>query len=360
MTRQSRISVFVILTIIVSVPLFASGASNQPAQPQIVAVAAGQPVTAAEVDELVAKRMFRLRTEEFKMRTSAIQEIIDKRLVAAEAAHRGITVDELLRQEVDGKIEVPTTDQVRMVYDATKDRFGNVPEEAALAQITANLRSQRSATRRYAFVDSLRSTANVRVLLEPPRLAVEVGNGPARGPASAPVTIVEYSDFECPYCGRASATVAEVLKKYPTQVRLVFHHFPLPIHRSAQLAAKAATCAGEQGKFWEMHDMLFLNQSKLTAPDLLVHANSLGIDGARFTRCMGDDHLDAMLTADHATGESYGVTGTPAFFINGRLVQGAAPLAAFTSVVDDEIARVGHTASNMNKTSSVALFAGQR
>src|SRR4051794_35063437 len=103
MTRQSRISVFVILTIIVSVPLFAAGASNKPSQPEVVAVAAGQPVTAAEVDELVAKRMFRLRTEEFKMRTSAIQEIVDKRLVAAEAAHRGITVDELLRQEVDAK-----------------------------------------------------------------------------------------------------------------------------------------------------------------------------------------------------------------------------------------------------------------
>ncbi|MBV8544433.1 MAG: thioredoxin domain-containing protein [Acidobacteria bacterium] len=360
MNRKSQTSVFAVLAVVISVPLFAATSSRKAVQPEVVAFAAGQPVTAAEVDDLVATKMFRLRTDEFRMRSSAIQEIIDKRLVAAEAARRGISVDELLHQEVDGKIEVPTADQVRMVYDATKDRFSNVPEEAALNQIAANLRSQRSATRRSEFVNSLRSNANVRVLLEPPRLPVEAGSGPVRGPATAPVTIVEYSDFECPYCGRASATVAEVLKKYPTQVRLVFHHFPLPIHRSAQLAAKAASCAGEQGKFWEMHDMLFLNQSKLTAPDLVVHANSIGLDGARFTRCMGDDHLDAALTADHASGESYGVTGTPAFFINGRLVQGAAPLAMFTTVIDDEIARTARASTDPKKESSVALLAGQR
>jgi protein-disulfide isomerase len=323
------------------------------ADKDVVAIAAGQPITAAEVEQAVANRMFRLRTDEYRMRAAAIDEIVSKRLLDAEAARRGVAVDELLRQEVDAKIELPTVEQTRMIYEATKDRFGSVPEEGALAQITANLQSQRAATRRAAFLSDLRSKANVKVMLEPPRLAVTAGNGPARGPAQAPVTIVEYSDFECPFCSRASATVAEVLKRYPTQVRLVFHHYPLPIHHSATLAAKAATCAGEQGKFWEMHDLLFKNQTKLSAPDLVGYAQGAGVDSAAYARCMTEQRIDSVVAADQTAGASYGITGTPAFFINGRLLVGAVPLGAFTSVIDDELARAGIAGATPKEAASL-------
>jgi len=360
MTKHIRFSTIVGAAAFAAAALasFAQAADQKPVPADVVAVVAGQPITAAEVEQAVASKMFRLRTEEYKLRAAAIEDIVSKRLLAAEAAKRGVTVDELLRTEVEAKAEDPTPEQVHMVYEATKDRFGNVPEEAALAQIASNLHSQRASKNRSAFLASLRGNGAVRILIEPPRLAVAVGDGPTRGPAGAPVTIVEYSDFECPFCGRASATVAELLKLYPTQVRLVFHHFPLPMHRNAALAAKAAACADRQGKFWEMHDALFANQKNLLASDIAKYAGGAGLDAKLFETCLGEEATEAVLRADHDAGASYGVTGTPAFFINGRLIQGSAPKSAFTAVIDDEIARTAKT--SQSKSTSEEKVASRR
>jgi protein-disulfide isomerase len=178
----------------------------------------------------------------------------------------------------------------------------------------------------------------VTIMLEPPRLKVADAGRPSRGPARAPVEIIEFSDFQCPFCLRAHPTVAQVLNAYGDRVRFVYRNYPLPNHPNAWPAAEAAACAGEQGKFWEYHDRLFDNQSKLGEADLKQHAAALALDTAKFDACVDAHKYKKDIDADVAAGEEAGVSGTPAFFINGRELSGAQPFEAFKRVIDEELA----------------------
>lgn len=167
-------------------------------------------------------------------------------------------------------------------------------------------------------------------------------SGWAKGNKEAKVTIVEFSDFECPYCGRyATETFPQIDKGYiqTGKVRYVFHHYPLPFHQSAQKAAEATECAGEQGKFWEAHDKLFGNQQALSVANLKSYASSLGLRTADFNACLDSGKFEAKVKADLALGTEIGVRGTPAFFINGKLVSGAQPFANFKQIIEEELGK---------------------
>jgi len=170
------------------------------------------------------------------------------------------------------------------------------------------------------------------------RIAVPLG-GPARGPATAKVTIVEFSDFQCPFCGRVNATLEQLLRDYPNDVRILFRHSPLPFHNNAALAAEAAVAAEKQGKFWEMHDKLFADQNDLERPSLELHAVQLGLDLTAFRAALDTHAGKARVDEDLALGRQLGVRGTPNFFINGRSLMGAQPIAAFKQLIDDELVR---------------------
>ena len=179
-------------------------------------------------------------------------------------------------------------------------------------------------------------------LPEPPRAPVvrkEVDAvGPSRGPKDAPVTIVEFSDFECPYCGAAHDTVEQVMSSYAGKVRLVYRQFPLSFHPHAAKAAEASLCAADQGKFWEYHEALFKNQKKLDLPDLKAHASEVGLDANKFGQCLESGDKKKAVDADQQAGLAAGVGGTPAFFINGIFLNGAQPLDEFKKVIDGELA----------------------
>jgi protein-disulfide isomerase len=161
-----------------------------------------------------------------------------------------------------------------------------------------------------------------------------------RGDADAKVTLVEYSDFECPYCQTLNTTLDQILTDYKGKVKLVYRYFPLTsIHANAQKAAEAAECAGDQDKFWEMHDKLFANQSALTVTDLKKYAKDLGLNTTTFNNCLDKGTDAAIVTSDQTEGESYGVNGTPATFINGTLVSGALPYASFKTAIDAALAK---------------------
>jgi protein-disulfide isomerase len=176
---------------------------------------------------------------------------------------------------------------------------------------------------------------------EPTRVKVAT-TGPAKGPANAPVTIVEFSDFQCPYCGRLSPTLKQVEQKYGDKVRLVYRQYPLPFHRFAQKAAEASLCANDQGKFWQMHDAIFADQQALEVAQLKSKATDLGLNTEQFNQCIDLGRHAAAIQADVKDGAAAGVTGTPALFVNGRLILGAVPLEQITSVIDDELKRAEH------------------
>ncbi len=163
---------------------------------------------------------------------------------------------------------------------------------------------------------------------------VDIGTSPVKGNKDAKVTIVEFSDFQCPFCARGAATIEQVLKLYPNDVKLVFKHYPLPFHQAAKPAAKAANAAAKQGKFWEMHDLLFKNQQDLTEEAFNKYAQQLGLNIDKFKADYKEAGQDALIDAETKAGQEAGVNGTPAFFVNGVLISGAQPVDAFKSVID--------------------------
>ena len=304
------------------------------------AIVAGKPIPAREVDDLVRAQLMELRAREHQLRSQALDALVAQALLEREAQARGVTPEALHEAEVEGKAGV-TDAEAKAFYTANKARFGTSSEADALQQIRAGLGQQRQSERRAEFARELKARYEVKVLLEPYRVPVEVGSAPARGNPGAPVTIVEFSDFQCPYCVRARPAVKRVQQEYGDRVRFVFRHFPLDFHAQAQKAGEATACAGEQGQFWEMHDLLWENASKLQVADLKAHAATLGLDGTAFGACLDSGRHAALVQGDLAAGQGYGVSGTPAFFVNGRPLVGAQPFEAFAQVIDDELARAG-------------------
>lgn len=174
---------------------------------------------------------------------------------------------------------------------------------------------------------------------EPPVMVQEVrtDGSPVRGAAEGPITIIEFSDFECPFCARVLPTLADLMKAYPDEIRWVFKHFPLDFHAKAPLAHEAALAASEQGKFWEMHDRIFSNQSAMGREDLIRAAREIGLEVDRFLADLDSRRFRPTVEADKEEGFHLGVSGTPTFFINGRRKVGAIPLSEFQQAIEAEI-----------------------
>jgi protein-disulfide isomerase len=321
-----------------AVPAPAQDKAGAPAA--VAATVAGKPITTKEVDDVVRAQLMDLRAREHQLRTQALDALVAQALMEKEAEARGMTPEALYGAEVESKSVVSDAD-AQAYYAANKARFGTSSEADALEKIKAGLGQQRQNERRAAFASELRAKYEVKTLLEPYRVPVELGNAPVRGNPRAPVTIIEFSDFQCPYCVRARPSVAQVRQVYGDQVRFAFRHFPLDFHAQAEKAGEGAACAGEQGKFWEMHDLLWTNTAKLQVPDLKAHAVTLGLDAAAFGQCLDSGRYAHLVESDLQAGQGYGVSGTPAFFVNGRPLVGAQPFEAFAQVIDDELARQG-------------------
>ena len=199
------------------------------------------------------------------------------------------------------------------------------------------LTQERTSTVYQAYVDQLKTKTPVRVMLEPPRQKVAVAGSPSRGPATAPIEMIEFSDFQCPFCLRAHPTVNQVLSTYGDRVKLVYRHYPLPNHPNARPAAEASQCAAEQGQFWQYYDRLFADQTKLSDEGLKQSAAALGMNTGQFNVCFDTHKYKDQVEADIKDGNDAGVSGTPAFFINGRMITGAQPFEAFKRIIDEEL-----------------------
>jgi len=294
-------------------------------------------ISMSDLDAVIGARLIRLRTDEYNVRRNALEELIATKLIDAEAARRHMTSEELFKAEVASKVTPPALSEIEPVYDGVADHYQGMTKDQVLAEIADGMQRQRIAARRNQFVKELRAAAGVKVNLEPPRVAVKA-DGPSRGGANAPVTIVEFSDFECPFCGHAVETLQMVQKKYGDNVRIVFRDYPLFSHRTAKRAAEAAHCADEQGKFWEMHDRLFSKGGPLSDADLYRFATQAGVDHDKFDQCLTSGKYKEAWKVSQDEGNRVGVSSTPSFFINGRMIVGAAGFDALSKVIDDELA----------------------
>jgi protein-disulfide isomerase len=265
-----------------------------------------------------------------------LETMVDQRVLELEAAARKTSTDALLAGALK---PAPITDAaVQSFYESRQP-----PIEQPLAQIAPRIRQfltdQADAHARRGYLDGLRAKYHAVLELAPMREPVEP-SGPARGPADAAVTIVEFSDFQCPYCGRFTPVLKQLMAAYPTQVRLVFRYFPIAsLHPQAQKAAEAAACADRQGKFWPMHDTLFAEQGALDLDALKDKAARIGLDTAQFATCLDSGAAAPTVAADIAAGQNLGIDATPGSFVNGRFVNGAVTIEELTRLVKDELRR---------------------
>jgi protein-disulfide isomerase len=314
--------------------------SAAPADPSVLATVNGKAVTQADVEAAASAQLKQLESEYQKNRHDLIENtltsVVQQRLLDAEAAATGKTKDQLL---ADIKPAAVTDADVDAFYEQNKAQIPR-PKDQVAGQIKAYLEQQGQGKARETYFAGLQQKYPVDIKLEPVRVAVDA-IGPSRGPANAPVTIVEFSDFQCPFCGRLKPTMDQVLAKYGDKVHLVFRQYPLPFHQNAQKAAEAALCAADQGKFWELHDAMFTNQQALAVTDLKAKAKELGMNADTFGQCVDSGAKAGLVLADVNAGSAVGVNGTPAMFVNGRFINGAVPLEDITKVIDDELRRHG-------------------
>jgi protein-disulfide isomerase len=288
-----------------------------------------------ELQMLRSKAVFERNKHDIIERS--MNRLVEEKLLKAEAAKRGITDTELVEKEITQLVQEPTTQQIDSFYEENKKNIRE-PKEKVAAKIRQYLKNQQQSDIRETFLKKLEKEYPVTRSLKPIRYEVNAPGRPSKGPATAPVVLVLFSDFQCPYCRDFNLTIEDVQKKYGDKVRLVFRQFPLTsIHANAQRAAKASLCAAAQNRFWEMHDLLFRNQNNLTEEFIKSQTKELSLDTNAFNSCLDSAPISTLIREDIRAGSMAGTDGTPALFINGRFLGGARSFEDIAAIIDEEL-----------------------
>lgn len=289
----------------------------------VVATVGGRPITAANVSERLKPLIYGMKLDTYELAKESLDRTITDLLLIAEANRRNVAPEEIVRTEVTSKVQPPTEAEVAKFYADNKAR---IPGEldAVRNQVANYLQEQEQQRLERTMAARLRQGANIKLLLtepEAPRQLISVDDDPAKGVATAPVTIVEFTDFQCPSCAAMQPILEEAIKTYGTKVRFVVRDFPLPTHANAFKAAEAANAANAQGKFFEYTALLFQRQKALDVPSLKKYATEIGLDRARFDAELDKGIYRAEVRKDITDGEMYGVGSTPTIFINGIMLR---------------------------------------
>ena len=317
--------------------------------PRIVATVNGESVTEQQMLQVATPELLKLEANKpqpqaaydrarLEIQWRALSSIIEDKLLTLEAAKNKMTREQLLEAEVESNVQTPSPEEVDQFYEANKAQIP-IPKAQALPQVRQYMIDASRRRYRDMLLTNMRRNFKVVTFLDPLRTDVATAGYPSRGPANAPVTIVEFADFECPFCGGFFPTLKLVEKNYADKVRLVYRQFPLTnMHPNAQKAAEASLCANEQKRFWEYHDSLFSDQSRLDVPSLKQRAQTLGLNTTAFNTCLDSGKQAEAIQKDRDDARKVGVNSTPTIFINGRLLGGRS-YAEVQEVIEDELQR---------------------
>jgi protein-disulfide isomerase len=276
----------------------------------------------------------------YEGRRTALEQMVAESLIAQAAKGKGMSPEAWAESEVSKRVMPVTEAEVVAFYQGNIGQMQGRALDVMAPAIRRYLTEQQETAARQALLSELRKAGpEVRVLFSAPRQTVDLAAGdPALGSTSAPVTLVEFSDFQCPFCQRVAPTLKQIKQKYGDKVRIVWKDFPLTqIHPQAFKASEAAHCAGEQGKYWEYHDQLFANQQALQPTDLKRYATDLSLEATKFNECLDSSKYGERVRDGVAQGTGLGVNSTPTIYINGRVLAGAQPYEAFVAVIDEEL-----------------------
>jgi protein-disulfide isomerase len=314
--------------------------TKDPPKPGVVAKIGGEEITEEALIGEDKMDFQDLKKREYELKMERLNKLVVDKLVGEEAKKANMPLNEYLDKKVVGDIKISDGEFKKFVAEK------KIPESQINPQIKERINSYLQTLKRQdliqAHVAKLTKGNPVEVYFTKPKLMipVEVGSAPLYGKTDAPITLVEFSDFQCPFCSRGADVVTEIKKKYGNKVKIAFKHFPLPMHKDAVPAAEVSMCVNEQGvdKFWKFHDIAFKNQEKLDSASLEKYAKDAGANVDKVKECVSAKKFADFVKKDMEYGEKIGVKSTPTFFVNGQLIAGAVPIDQFSEVIDDELA----------------------
>ena len=311
--------------------VFLFGQAASPSQDPGIAELGGQKLTLSQLEQSMATRLFQARQQYYLARRAALEQWIDDQVLANEARRQNLTVEQLLDRAIH--VADPTEDQMRVYAEGlTSDQ----PFEAVRDKILQHIRELRTARIRVAYVKSLREQAGLRITFDAPVAELSVTEAPVLGSPNAPIHLVEFGDYQCPYCQQAYPVVKQLLENYGAKISFSFRDYPLPMHPQSPKAAEAVRCAGQQGKYWDFYNALFSDQ-KLAVSDLKQEAGKLALDTAAFDKCLDSGEKTNAVAKDATEAQQLQLSGTPTFFINGRLFSGSTTYEDLRRAIDSEL-----------------------
>jgi protein-disulfide isomerase len=326
-----------ILKISLSALLVLPGVSRLAAQTDstVVANVGGVQVTMAELEQQESQRLLSAHYSYYQAQVKALNDLIDKKLLQQKAASEHLTVDQLIDRDIKSQVKDPTEDQMKVYYEGVETEQ---PYEEVRGKILDKIREIRTNKALAAYVKNLRAQTSVNIALAPPRIDVKAQDTDVKVASNEKpaVELVEFADYECPYCQKVAADLKKLAADYQGKVTVVYKDFPLPMHTRAEKAAEAARCAGKQNKFWEFHDEIFRSK-ELDVDQLKAQARALKLNVDDFDKCLDTGAEAAAVERDRKEGEKIGISGTPSFFINGHYLSGALDYAALRDVVDQQL-----------------------
>ena len=316
--------------------LFAVIASAQ-APETVVATVNHIEITQKQVDDSVAAQIYPLQQQLYAIRKAALENLITTKILEGEAAARRMPIDDLRKQLTLGEVNV-TRAQVEDAYKQNASFFATMSPDEARERLRLDLENQARMKHYRTGLDALRKKWIVTMNMPPPVFVSGLDDGvsPVKGATNPVVTIVEFSDFECPFCKQAQSVLTQIVESYGRTVRLVFKHLPLEGHRNSLPAARAAYCAAEQDRFWQFHDAVFA-AGNLSPPVFEQIASDLGLGLPKFQDCVASERSRAAVIKDIEAARLLRIESTPSFVVNGKLIKGALSFADFQRIVEQEL-----------------------
>jgi protein-disulfide isomerase len=321
------------ILIVVCSPSLAQLVPASTATPSVLAEVNGHKLTDVDLEQKKVGSVLQARYQYYLSQRKALDQLVDDELLSLAAERKHLTVDQILKNEVYKDIKDPTEDQLQVYYEGMESQE---PYPAVRDRVLEHIRQLRRDKARAAYVKNLHTDASLRILLAPPVADVNLDDAHFRGAKNAPVLLVEFADYECPYCEKVNPLIQKLSEEYGDKLAVVYKDFPLPMHHRSQKAAEAARCAGEQGKYWEYHDVLYYSR-QLDINELKKHAQVLKLDEGRFNECLDSGATAAAVQKDLEEGKQLNLPGTPSFFINNHFFHGAMDYSALHEMVEQQL-----------------------
>ena len=322
------------LTTVLAFAAIGRSAAQSDGDDSLVANVGGVKITMSDLEQEESAKLLAARYQYYQVETKALNDLIDKKLLEQKAASEHLTVAQLLDREINSKVKDPTEDQMKVYYEGIET---DQPYEAVRDKILEKIRQLRIDRAKAAYLQTLRTESAVYVVLAPPSATLDAANPEmTQGPKNAQVTLVEFADYECPYCQKVAPDVKKLAEDFSGKVSFAFKDFPLPMHPRAEKAAEAARCASKQNKFWKFHDELF-HSKELDVDQLKAQARALKLDPEQFDKCLDSGEEAAEVERDRKEGNRLGINGTPSFFINGHFMSGALDYATLRQAIEQQL-----------------------